>query len=115
MSACRGYANIWDLECMEKGHINRPASAKKQQRRANKLNTNNWFRKTFKAQQQPKNAEESNVHHKKKMKAPEMEAVMFCPYTPNSQLKKDLTAAEAFLTRNQKEGRVRFVERLGPK
>ena len=55
------------------------------------------------------------MSHTRKMRAPEIEAVMFCLYTPNSQLKKELTAAEAFLTRNQKVGRVRFVERAGPK
>ena len=40
---------------------------------------------------------------------------MFCPFTPGSQLKKELTKAEEFLVRNQKVGRIRFVERAGPK
>ena len=99
-------------ECSNRSHLNRPGTASKQQRRARKLNTHNWFKKKPKSQQE---TEKSTVSNTRKKRAPEIEAMMFCPYTPNSQLKKELTAAEAFLTRNQRVGRVRFVERAGPK
>ena len=89
-SASKGFQRIWSLECEGKGHVNRPGSATKTQRRADKLSPHNWFRKTRKedAKENPKS------RRKPKNPEAEIETIMFCPYTPGSVLKKQLTNME---------------------
>ena len=43
-----------------------------------------------------------------------IEGVLFCPYTPGSKLKRELTKIEATMNGNRKTGKTRIVERAGP-
>ena len=44
-----------------------------------------------------------------------VEGVLFCPFTPNSALKKELMKIEEFINGQSKVGKIRIVERAGPK
>merc|ERR1711954_238929 len=52
---------------------------------------------------------------KPRPKPAKIETIMFCPYTPGSALKKELTKVEEFMNKIATVGRVRFIERAGPK
>ena len=45
----------------------------------------------------------------------QVEGVMFIPYTPYSALKKELTKVEDMVNGNRLTGKIRFVERAGPR
>ena len=44
-----------------------------------------------------------------------VESVLFIPFTPNSELKKQLTEVERTIHGHRKTGMVRIIERSGPK
>ena len=114
-SATTGFQRLWEAQCRGEANINRPGHSTRVKRRAGRLNPHNWFKKKG---QNPKSTAKPSIqkkHKEPRQKQALIEAVMFCPYTPGSALKKELTKAEEFLTRNQTVGRVRFVERAGPK
>ena len=51
----------------------------------------------------------------KKDKIPnKIESVLFIPFTPNSELKKQLTDVEKTINGHRKTGMVRMIERSGP-
>ena len=79
------------------------------------MNPHNWFKKKSQREKIETMSAKTKKHKQPKQRQALIEGVMFCPFTPGSQLKKELTKAEEFLVRNQKVGRIRFVERAGPK
>ena len=44
-----------------------------------------------------------------------VEGVLFCPFTHNSAMKKELMKIEEFVNGQSKVGKIRIVERAGPK
>ena len=44
-----------------------------------------------------------------------VEGILFCPYTKESALKRELEKVEAYMNGNARTGKVRIVERAGPK
>ena len=72
---------------------------------------NTWFKQKNKNTSQEGDARSNK---KKLKKPPEIEGVMYVPFTENSSLKKQMQSAEDQFNGNSKTGKVRILERLGP-
>ena len=82
---------MWKLECQKKGYVNRPGWNTANKRRAAKLEGNKtWFQKKPGGSSSGENKKGGGKHRPIKR----YESVLFCPYTPGSQLKKQLQAVE---------------------
>ena len=126
-AAVVGYRRIWNSEVNSKGYVNRPDHVTKSKRRAAKLTGNStWFQKTKQNTEDPTRTQiEHHQHQRKQQKkrtpAPnkprevKIESVLFCPFTPNSTLKKQLQQEEDRINGIRATCRVRVVERAGPK
>ena len=110
-SGIKGYCKMWNLEIRGQGYVNRPGKATATKRRAKKLGQHNWFKSTG----QRSNSNNVRPSKGKKTTQTQIEGILFCPYTPNSALKKELNKVEEFMNGNRKTGRIRIVERAGPK
>ena len=60
----------------------------------------------------PKNNKSSS---RKRPEELEIDGIYFCPYTPGSVLKKELSKVERLINRGCKTGRILIVERSDPK
>ena len=107
----KGYARMWQMQCDKLGFINRPGKATETKRRVQRLiGQKTWFK------QSKKKSNPNPKAPKRKRKPPtRVESILFCPYTENSKLKKELQKAEEFLNGNSRVGKVRITERAGPK
>ena len=115
-SGIKGYTKMWKLEFENKGFVNRPGKATLNKRRAQKLVGNqNWFKaKSAKTKSGP-NPMVRKIPNSKPRPQTRVEGVLFCPFTPNSALKKELMKIEEFINGQSKVGKIRIVERVGPK
>ena len=118
-SAAIGYRRMVINEVEGKGRINRPESMGRTGRRAQKLTGKaSWFRKPMKEKEDPFNNKKGKKRKTTTQEGPEpkrahLESVFFLPYTPESNLKKQLQRVEDNLMAGRKYGRVRMVERGG--
>ena len=111
-AAIVGYTRMWNLQREGKGHINRPEATSRSTRRWKKLcGKNTWFKQKSKSNSQEGDARSNRKKHKK---PPEIEGIMYVPFTVNSSLKKQMQSAEDQFNGNSKTGKVRILERLGP-
>ena len=113
-SAFKGYSKMWSNQCSNQGYVNRPGKATQLKRRAQKLaGQSTWFKQTS-GKSEPQNDQQKAINRHEKNQT-SVERILFCPYTPNSALKKELQKIEDFMNGTQKTGKVRIVERAGPK
>ena len=95
------------------GHINRPDKSSRTTRRWMKLvGKTTWFKgKRYRdSGAQPRSSAQTGRKH---LKNPELEGVLYVPYTKGSSLKRRLQEAEDKALGNKISGRVRVLERLG--
>ena len=85
-SALKGYARFWDHEVNGTGYVNRPGWITRNKRRAAKLEGyKNWFQPNQKGHEnQTKNSQKQG----KTKPIKRYESVLFCTYTPRSELRK---------------------------
>ena len=113
-SAMVGYEKMLRSEKTGQGYVNRPESHTKLKRRWNRLvGKHNWF-KTDKNSQPPRSEYHGKGTVTRRSKV-EIEGVLYVPYTPQGTLKRSIQKAEDCLLKNSRVGRVRILERLGPK
>ena len=113
-SAVVGYERILRSEITGQGYVNRPETHTKLKRRWNKLvGKHSWF-KTDKNRQSPRSKYKGRGTANGKSNV-EVEGVLYVPYTAQGMLKRSIQKAEDCLLKNSRVGRVRILERLGPK
>ena len=97
---------MWRAEVAGTGWVNRPGMATKSKRRAAKLGNHNWFKKVGKS----KETQMGNKPRKEKGKPQaRIEGILFCPYTADSRLKKELAKIEEFVNGDRRSGKIRIV------
>ena len=115
----KGYENFWKNEVEGRGRVNRPEAGTQNVRRWKKLvGKTNWFQPKDQVEE-PGNHRSHSSHsqgQKKEVRkdSVKVESVLYCKYTPNSELKKELQTLEDRLLKDKKTGRIRVLERLGP-
>ena len=115
VAGMKGYARMWELQCNKLGHVNRPGKATQQKRRVQKLiGQSTWFKTTSKTKPTTKPPSNQKKTQCRKTQT-RVEGILFCPYTKNSKLKKELQSVEEFMNGKNKTGKIRIVERAGPK
>ena len=89
-AAIIGYRKIWANECNGSGFVNRPDHENKSRRRAAKLTGNStWFQvKGSKTENQVQVRTCQKSTSPKSKIPPKIGCVLFCPYTPHSELRK---------------------------
>ena len=110
-AAVRGYVRMVEAEHKGEGQINRSDKSSRTVRRWTKLvGKTTWFKgKRFK--ESGKGA--PTAGNRRQNSNPEVEGVIYVPYTQGSQLKRRLQEAEDKALGNKLTGRVRVLERMG--
>ena len=96
--------------------INRPPEATETKRRAEKLvGKSTWFKKQRNKAPKKTGMRKPGATHTQRKTNCQVEGVMFIPYTPYSALKKELAKVEDMVNGSRLTGKIRFVERAGPR
>ena len=114
-AATGGFGKKWQAECKGGTPISQPPSATQNKRRAEKLvGKSTWFKKQC-------NPKPSHQGGKKKQRAGaknpnyKVEEVMVIPFTHFSKLMEEPHEVVELVNGNRKTGKIRFVERAGPR
>ena len=102
-AAIIGYRKIWANECNGSGFVNRPDHENKSRRRAAKLTGNStWFQVKGSKDEIPVQVQTGpNSTSSKSKIPPKIESVLFCPYTPHSELRKLFQEGENKINSNK--------------